>query len=88
MRGAIARRLFEESLRRHRGAVYIQKHARRLAACRACHTRVEKIVKLQSGIHPIFHRVFCFSEGDNKVLSRIFNFAKDVNKNLDWSLSL
>lgn len=84
MRGAKARRLFEESLRRHRGAVYIQKHARRLAACRACHTRVEKIVKVQSGIHSI-----CFVEDDNKVISsRIFNFAKDMNKHLDWSLSL
>ena len=77
VRGVITRRLFEESLRRRQGAVYIQKHARQLAACHARHTRVEKIVKVQSSMHPI-----CFFEDDNKVISSRISTPMWLNSKL------
>ena len=50
VRGAVARKRFQQILERHRAAVLIQKHARRLAACQLYQSLKAKVVKVQSGI--------------------------------------
>jgi myosin-5 len=52
VRGAVARRRFEDLRERHLAAILIQKYARRQAACQNFQLTKERIVNCQAGTGP------------------------------------